>query len=71
MLLKYEFLSLQIEPLQIFCFDCLVSQTCLSFEKNVARMTNEKEFSSSGSKNTTTISTGVVERSVYEWSDPL
>ena len=66
-LLRHEFLSLQIEPLQIFRFECLVSQTRLSFEKNVARMTHEKEFSSLGSKNTTTISAGVVERCVYEW----
>ena len=68
-LLRYEFLSLQFEPLQIFCTDCLVSQTRLSFEGNVhvTRMTHERKFRVHEAKNTATVSTGVVEQCVYEW----
>ena len=53
-LLRYEFLSLQLGPSQIFCINCLESQTWLSFEGDVARITHESE-------NTTSVSTGAVE----------
>ena len=45
-LLRYEFLSLQVKPSQIFCSrsDCLVSQTWLVFEGNVEKITHEREF---------------------------
>ena len=59
-LLRYEFLSLQLEPSQICCIDELVSQTWLSFEGDLTSITHKSE-------NTTTVSTGVVERCVYEW----